>query len=156
MAATAADAVLRRLPLPLLAAGLVAAALVLHAATHGVAAPLGRWPLTGGLLVAAGTTWAAWGLWALHAAGTPLAGDAEPRVLVEEGPYRLGRHPIYLGATAAQFGLALALGVPALAAGAAAFAAVVQRIHVPREEARLRRRFGGWYSDYAAQVRRWL
>jgi protein-S-isoprenylcysteine O-methyltransferase Ste14 len=30
------------------------------------------------------------------------------------------------------------------------------RVEIPAEEARLRRHFGGWYSDYAAQVRRWM
>jgi protein-S-isoprenylcysteine O-methyltransferase Ste14 len=39
---------------------------------------------------------------------------------------------------------------------AVAFAAIVRRVHIPFEEAQLRRAFGGWYSDYAATVRRWL
>jgi len=53
-------------------------------------------------------------------------------------------------------GLAIALGVPTLLFAAAAFVFVVGRNHIPFEEQRLQRRFGGWYSDYAAQVRRWL
>jgi protein-S-isoprenylcysteine O-methyltransferase Ste14 len=32
----------------------------------------------------------------------------------------------------------------------------VAAVHVPHEEAALRRAFGGWYSDYAARVRRWI
>jgi len=157
MAIAVADTALRRLPPALLAGALVIAALLLHAVVPAAVAPAGGgWPLVGAAVAAAGAAWALWAVGTLHAAGTPLAGDAEPRVLVEEGPYRFGRHPFYLGVTAAQLGLALALGVPALAAGAAVFAAVVQRVHIPHEESRLRRRFGGWYSDYAAQVRRWL
>ena len=34
--------------------------------------------------------------------------------------------------------------------------AINVRVLTPAEEARLRQRFGGWYSDYAAQVRRWV
>jgi protein-S-isoprenylcysteine O-methyltransferase Ste14 len=29
-------------------------------------------------------------------------------------------------------------------------------VRIPAEEARLKQHFGGWYSDYAAQVRRWI
>jgi protein-S-isoprenylcysteine O-methyltransferase Ste14 len=44
-------------------------------------------------------------------------------------------------------------GAPA-AGAAAALAVVVQRVHIPHEEAQLQHAFGGWYSDYAARVRR--
>jgi protein-S-isoprenylcysteine O-methyltransferase Ste14 len=145
-----------KLPLPLLASALGVASLAAHALVLGTAAPLGRAPTEGTLLAAAGIGWALWAAWHLRRAGTPLAPAAQPAVLVEEGPYRFGRHPMYLGLAAAMVGLAIALGVPTLLLAAAAFAVVVARIHVPFEEQRLRRHFGGWYSDYAARVRRWI
>lgn len=146
----------QRLRPPLLAAGFAATAGALHALTLGTAAPLGRAPLAGGLLAAAGLAWLLWAAWLFRRAGTTLRPWGQPVVLVEEGPYRLGRHPMYLGLVAVLLGAALGLGVPLLALAAAAFAFVVQRVHIPFEEARLRQHFGGWYSDYAARVRRWL
>lgn len=112
--------------------------------------------LGGAVLASAGLLWTAWAAWQLRAAGAPVAPDAAPRVLVEEGPYRLSRNPMVLGLAATLAGLPLALGVPALALAAPAYLWLARRVHIPAEEQRLRRHFGGWYSDYAAQVRRWL
>jgi protein-S-isoprenylcysteine O-methyltransferase Ste14 len=63
---------------------------------------------------------------------------------------------MYLGIVVALVGVGLALGVPFMALAAVAFALIVHRVHIPHEEAALQRAFGGWYSDYAAKVRRWL
>jgi protein-S-isoprenylcysteine O-methyltransferase Ste14 len=145
-----------RLRPPWLAQALVAAALMVHAALWGTGAPLGRWPATGILLALAGAAWCGWAAWTLRRAGTPIHPRAEPRVLVDEGPYRFGRHPMYLGLALTIGGVAIAFGSPLLLLAGVAFAAVVARVHVPFEEKMLRRRFGGWYSDYAADVRRWL
>jgi protein-S-isoprenylcysteine O-methyltransferase Ste14 len=139
-----------------LAAGLGAAAIGGHLALWGAAAPWGRAEVAGTLLLGAGLAWITWAMLSLRAAGTPVASGGQPRVLVEEGPYRFGRHPIYLGTVAAMAGAALALGMPLLGAAALAFGAIAAAVLVPREEAALRRRFGGWYRDYAGDVRRWL
>jgi protein-S-isoprenylcysteine O-methyltransferase Ste14 len=63
---------------------------------------------------------------------------------------------MYLGMAAMLAGAALALGMPLLLLSAAVFSAIVARVHVPHEEARLAGRFGGWYRDYAGSTRRWL
>ncbi|MEN9629322.1 MAG: hypothetical protein RJA10_2549 [Pseudomonadota bacterium] len=112
--------------------------------------------LAGAVLALAGLAMAAWAAWHLRAAGTPLARHAAPQVLVEEGPYRFSRNPMALGVAALLAGLPLALGVPLLALAAPAWLWRASRTHIPAEEARLSQRFGGWYSDYAAQVRRWV
>lgn len=141
---------------PRVAQGLVLAALLLHAGLWGTEAPLGRLPAAGAAVAAAGIGWLLWAWWCFRRAGTPILPTAEPQVLVDEGPYRYGRNPMYLGLAAAIGGAALALGSPLLGLAAALFVAIVARVHVPLEEAALKRRFGGWYSDYAADVRRWL
>jgi protein-S-isoprenylcysteine O-methyltransferase Ste14 len=92
----------------------------------------------------------------LRRAGTSLPSSATPTVLVDEGPYRFGRNPIYLGMLAMMLGLGLAAGVPLMAVAALNFVAIVASVHIPHEEANLQRAFGGWYSDYAASVRRWV
>lgn len=112
--------------------------------------------LAGAALGTAGLTWAGWAAWQLRAAGTPVARHGAPRVLVEEGPYRFGRNPMALGLAAALAGLPWVFGAPVLALAAPAYVWAAARFHIPAEEARLRRHFGGWYSDYAAQVRRWM
>ena len=89
-------------------------------------------------------------------ADTTIRPAGTPSILVDEGPYRYGRNPMYLGMTVALLGIGLALGAPLMAVAAIAFAPIVHRVHIPFEEAQLRRAFGGWYSDYAATVRRWL
>ena len=83
---------------------------------------------------------------------TPLVAPAEPAALVEAGPYRRIRHPMYLAE------LAIAAGVPVLLTAyltlvvSAVFAAlVVHRIGV--EEKLLGARFAAW-ADYAARTSR--
>ncbi|MBL8345176.1 MAG: isoprenylcysteine carboxylmethyltransferase family protein [Rubrivivax sp.] len=141
---------------PRVALGLALGALAAHVAWHGVAAPYGQAPLAGAALAAAGVAWMAWAWACFRVAGTPIRPTDAPRVLVDHGPFALGRNPMYLGIAATLVGLALALGVPLLALAAAGFTTIVARVHVPHEEAALKRAFGGWYSDYAAQVRRWI
>lgn len=115
-----------------------------EAATAGAAVALG------------GAAWALWAAVALRRAGNALAPLAEPRRLVDDGPYRFGRHPMVLGATVMLAGLAVALAAPVLGALAVVFAASAQLLWIPAEEAQLRARFGGWYSDYMQDVRAWL
>jgi protein-S-isoprenylcysteine O-methyltransferase Ste14 len=88
--------------------------------------------------------------------GTPLPPTARPTMLVDEGPFRFGRNPMYLGIAVAMVGVGVAAGVPLMAVAAANFVAIVATVHIPHEEAQMRHVFGGWYSDYAASVRRWL
>ncbi|NRF68027.1 isoprenylcysteine carboxylmethyltransferase family protein [Aquincola sp. S2] len=141
---------------PHLAKGLMLAALLIHAAVWGLEAPFGRLPSVGVAIAGAGAGWVLWAWWCLRRAGTPVLPTAEPRVLVDDGPYRFGRHPMYLGLAFIITGCGIALGSPLLAPAAVAFLLIVDRVHIPFEEARLKRRFGGWYSDYAADVRRWI
>lgn len=141
---------------PRLAQGLGLAALAGHAVLWGTAAPLGRLPAVGATLALAGIGWVLWAAWCFRQARTTILPAVAPSVLVDEGPYRFGRHPMYLGITVAIAGAALALGSPLLVIAALLFFGVVAWVHVPDEERRLRQVFGGWYSDYAASVRRWL
>jgi protein-S-isoprenylcysteine O-methyltransferase Ste14 len=108
------------------------------------------------LLAAAGLAWAGWAAWLLRRAGNSLRPAAPPRVLVDEGPYRFGRHPMYLGLALALFGLGLASGTVLPGAAALVLAVLMQQVVIPHEEAQLRRAFGAWYSDYMTDVRRWV
>lgn len=151
-----------RLPPHHLALGFTLLALAGHVAAWGLAAPLGRWPALGALLSAAALAWLMWA-WAALRRVAWVAGSAPPQgttrvsqALVDEGPFRFTRNPRALGIAGAMLGLGLALGAPLMAAAALALITVLHWLHIPHEEAELQRAFGGWYSDYAATVRRWL
>jgi protein-S-isoprenylcysteine O-methyltransferase Ste14 len=78
------------------------------------------------------------------------------RTLVTVGPYRFTRNPMYLGLVIVTLGIALWVGAwPMLIAPVAVFA-TANWVHIPFEEAKMRRQFGATYDDYAGQVRRWL
>ena len=108
------------------------------------------------MVMSAGFGWMAWAWWCFRRAGTPLPPTAQPTVLVDDGPYRFGRNPMYLGMMVMMLGMGVAIGVPLMAIAAVNFVVIVDSVHIPYEEARLQRAFGGWYSDYAASVRRWI
>ncbi|MHB8633092.1 MAG: methyltransferase family protein [Thermoplasmatota archaeon] len=76
--------------------------------------------------------------------------------LVASGPYAWSRNPLYLGRLAMLAGLALVEGSLGTLATAVALALALQLVLVPREEARLRARFGAAYEAYAHRTRRWF
>jgi protein-S-isoprenylcysteine O-methyltransferase Ste14 len=144
------------LPPALIALALAGAATLAHLALWGTAAPWGSAGAAGAVLAAAGAAWALWARALFAAARTPVGMQATPLQLIEEGPYRVGRNPMYLGTAVVLLGVATGLGVPLLAVSALVFGVIVNAAHIPHEEAQLTRRFGGWYRDYAGTRRRWV
>ena len=144
------------LPASVTALALGSGALAAHFALWGDAAPWGRAEVTGSAIAVFGLAVVLWAAALFRAAGTPITASDQPVQLIEEGPYRFSRHPMYLGTALTLLGAAISLGVPLLAVSAALFGALVATAHVPHEEAQLARRFGGWHRDYAGSVRPWL
>lgn len=68
--------------------------------------------VAGGVLLMIGT---AWSVWALRSLGRSLSVLAQARVVVERGPYRWIRHPLYTGELVSSLGLAISIGSPAAA-----------------------------------------
>jgi protein-S-isoprenylcysteine O-methyltransferase Ste14 len=146
-------------------------AMALQATLAALPTPLSG-PLTGALPPAselslvqglAALALIAGGGWLIKAAADELEWNATPgcvdepaRALVATGPFRLGRHPMYLGAVAVLAGTATALGAPAAALVAAGYAAWIDLRHARREDAALHARFGPAWRAYAARTRRWL
>jgi protein-S-isoprenylcysteine O-methyltransferase Ste14 len=78
------------------------------------------------------------------------------RKLVASGPYRFTRNPMYLGLVILALGIALWVGAwPMFIAPIAVFA-TANWVHIPFEEAKMRRQFGAAFEDYVARVRRWM
>lgn len=76
--------------------------------------------------------------------------------LVDAGPFRLSRNPMYLGLLLALLGWAVLLAAPWSLLGAAAFVLYIQRFQILPEERVLAGKFGAQFERYKARVRRWL
>jgi protein-S-isoprenylcysteine O-methyltransferase Ste14 len=106
-----------------------------------------------------GATGAALALWCILTfvvigRGTPAPFDP-PRLLVDVGPYRLVRNPMYIGAGLALAGAALFYESWALLGYCVLFALVAHLFVVLYEEPTLRGTFAGPYVSYCERVRRW-
>jgi protein-S-isoprenylcysteine O-methyltransferase Ste14 len=141
-------------PPPAIVGALLLLAWLLHRA---LPMPLtGPLPLAGPVVMAIGAALAAWALALMLRASTDPRPDRPDRVLIESGPFRFSRNPIYLGILTFTAGLALGWGsLWGWLAVVLAFLAL-DRLVVPREERYLRQRFGAAYEAYAARVRRWV
>ncbi|MCH8169481.1 MAG: isoprenylcysteine carboxylmethyltransferase family protein [Proteobacteria bacterium] len=130
------------------------------AAAWGLArlwAPLGEalvWPGRG--LVAAGIALIVWSALAFRQARTTIVPHRAPSALVEAGPYRFSRNPIYLADLVILAGAALILGAPLALILLAPFRAVLLRLFILPEEVVLERDLGPAYLDYKARVARWF
>jgi protein-S-isoprenylcysteine O-methyltransferase Ste14 len=114
--------------------------------------PAAWWQLAGVVLMAAGVAGYRWAGSALGDHLGPLVAPTEPAALVQRGPYRVIRHPMYLAEMALAVGAPLVLGATATLALSAAFIAlVIHRIGV--EERSLAERLHH-YEAYAARTAR--
>ena len=98
----------------------------------------------------------AWAFTTMTRAGSNVPTDRPTTMVVDTGPYRFTRNPIYLGIMLALIGLAIALDNLWLLLALAPFALVIRYGVVAREEAYLERKFGDIYRGYRTRVRRWL
>lgn len=81
-------------------------------------------------------------------------GSAKNARVVDQGPYSVCRHPLYLFSTVGVAGFGLMLGSLVLAVGLAAVTGAVLSATASREERYLRAAFGPAYAGYAARVPR--
>src|SRR5262245_13181743 len=91
-----------------------------------------------------------------RAAGTPVPARKPTTAIVQTGPYRFSRNPIYLAFSLLQLGIAVWINSWWLVATLAAALALVHYVVIPREEQYLEERFGAEYREYTASVRRWF
>lgn len=73
---------------------------------HGASPGVGQ-RYAGYLLVVAGTGWA---VWSVRFLGRSISVIAQARAVVDTGPYRLVRHPLYLGEITSSLGVAVVVG----------------------------------------------
>ncbi len=110
----------------------------------------------GASLVAGGLAFAGWARLIFLRRGTTVLPFRPVSAMVEEGPFRISRNPIYVGFVAIYVGSSLLrrsvwplLLLPGVVL-------VMQKSVIEREEAYLERRFGDEYVNYKSRVRPWL
>ncbi|MFL6098760.1 MAG: methyltransferase family protein [Actinomycetales bacterium] len=118
---------------------------------------IGGWRVSlGWALVLLFVGWNGWALWLFRSHRTGLLPGQATNVMIELGPYRLSRNPLYVGLLALYLGLALlAPTFWGLVLLPAAVLLVLWGAIRP-EERFLHERFGAPYDDYTRRVRRWL
>lgn len=92
----------------------------------------------------------AWSVWSLRFLGRSLSVIAQAREIVDRGPYRWVRHPLYTGEIVSSLGLAIAAGSARALAAWLAFCGL-QAYRAQREEQILLRALPG-YRSYRART----
>jgi protein-S-isoprenylcysteine O-methyltransferase Ste14 len=115
-------------------------------------------PLTyfGSVIIVAAVTLNASAVVHLRRKLTPVRFGHSPRILVTDGPYRIGRNPIYLSAVVLLLGVAGVLGSLVTLVFPVVLFLLLDRIYIPDEEILMEREFGPQYLRYKRAVRRWL
>jgi protein-S-isoprenylcysteine O-methyltransferase Ste14 len=111
---------------------------------------------TGGAVFAVAVALFAWAIVTITRAGSNVPTNMPTTTIVDSGPYRFTRNPIYLAMFLALVGLAIAFDSLWLLAVLVLFALVIRYGVVAREESYLERKFGDIYRRYRSRVRRWL
>jgi protein-S-isoprenylcysteine O-methyltransferase Ste14 len=121
-----------------------------------VALPVAASAIGAVVLLLAFALWNGWALWLMGRHRTALLPGGSTRVILDRGPFRVSRNPLYLGLIALDVALALlwpsfwALVLTPVGVAALWWGAIVP------EERYLREKFGTEYDEYCARVRRWL
>ena len=97
----------------------------------------------------------AWCLAAHYRPGDTVAVSLTPEKLINWGPYRFSRNPMYVSEETTLVGWTFYFGSPGLLAFSLAVAAAM-RYAISREEKTLQDRFGESWQEYVATVPRWL
>ena len=98
-----------------------------------------------------------WALILFRRKRTQLSSTSETNnKLVTTGPFRFTRNPMYLGLVLLSLGVAVATGAIPMFVSPLLVFATANWIHIPFEEAKMRRQFGPAFDDYARNVRRWI
>jgi protein-S-isoprenylcysteine O-methyltransferase Ste14 len=98
----------------------------------------------------------AWAIITITRAGSNVPTSMPAMSVVDTGPYRFTRNPIYLGMMLGLIGLAIAFDSAWLLVTLVPFFLVIRYGVVAREEVYLERKFGEVYRRYRSRVRRWL
>jgi protein-S-isoprenylcysteine O-methyltransferase Ste14 len=80
----------------------------------------------------------------------------KPAKLIESGPFKLSRHPMYLGMASILFGVSVICGTLVTLFVPIVFIVLVEILFIPIEESNLKKAFGKEFEQYKSRVRRWI
>lgn len=106
--------------------------------------------------VASGIGIAIWGRRTMQAAGTNIDPSRPTTAIVDSGPFRYSRNPLYLALTLLYLGLSLAFNTWWCIVVLVPLLIIMHRGVVLREERYLAQKFGERYRQYRSRVRRYL
>lgn len=113
-------------------------------------------PGLGLLLVVAGVGVNLWAVRTFSAQQTTVRPDERPTAVVESGPFRWSRNPMYAGLVVFYVGIACAVGSATFLISAGVFGLILRIVFITHEEAVVRAQFGEAYDAYCARVGRWI
>lgn len=80
----------------------------------------------------------------------------KPSLLIVSGPFRISRHPMYLGMASILLGVSLLLGSVISLISPVIFVFLMEKLFIPVEERNMEDIFGEQYLGYKKKVRRWV
>ena len=111
----------------------------------------------GALFVGLGFMPPLWAITLFRRAGTEVNPTSPANAkLVTAGPYAFTRNPMYVGMVVITLGIAVWVGAWPMFAAPLALFATANWVHIPFEEAKMRRQFGTDFDAYVGRVRRWV
>jgi protein-S-isoprenylcysteine O-methyltransferase Ste14 len=112
--------------------------------------------VAGVVIALLGVALVAWGMRTFRAARTAIIPFHAASRLVDAGPYRFTRNPMYTGMAIAYLGVATMLGSLWPFIVLPIVLIIIASVVIAREEAYLGDAFGADYAVYCSRVRRWL
>ena len=79
-----------------------------------------------------------------------------PNFFISSGPFRISRHPMYLGMILILLGVAVFLGSLISFVFPIIFVMIIEKLFIPMEEKNLEKEFGDKYIAYKKRVRKWI
>lgn len=134
--------------------------LVLAIASHflfpGIRFHYYPWNLLGLLLIVFGAILNLWTDALFKRSETTVKPHELPTAFQADGPFKISRHPMYLGMTAILLGTAVFMMSLLPYFAAVIFVFLMEILFIPTEERNLARQFGETYRHYCNNVRRWI
>jgi len=110
----------------------------------------------GWLLIIAGSALNIWSDQLFKKQKTTVKPNKKPTRLIDYGPFRISRNPMYLGMAVILFGVGIFLGTITAFTGAVLFIIAMEIYFISDEEKSMHEAFGSEFENYKAKVRRWI
>jgi protein-S-isoprenylcysteine O-methyltransferase Ste14 len=87
---------------------------------------------------------------------TTVKPDEKPTLLIQSGPFKISRNPMYLGMAIILVGVGFVLGSVSSFVGVIIFIITVDMRFINQEENILKEQFGDEFESYKKKVRKWI